>query len=173
MVDVQTATVVIAGISVMIGVINSIRASRETKEQRQVEVETRQAELFMRLYDRYSSIDFRDTITKMMQWTWTDYDDFMRKYGSEANPDAYNAWVTMQNYFEGIGVLVQRELIDLRLVDDLLWNITTYFWEKFGPILIESRHRSTRTEFGKPRLFDHTEWLYNRIRTMQQSPVIT
>lgn len=120
MVDVQTVTVVIAGISVVIGVINSIRASREAKEQRQVEVETRQAELFMRLYDRCSSIDFRDTITKMMRWMWTDFDDFIRKYGSEANPDAWNAFITMQNYFEGIGVLVQRQLIDLSLVDDLL-----------------------------------------------------
>jgi hypothetical protein len=175
--DLQTISITIgiltACVSVVIGVINSIQSNREAKEQQQVEVDTWQAELFIRLYDRYSSVDFRDTITKMMQWTWTDYEDFMRKYGSEANSDAWNAFITMQNYFEGVGVLVQRELIDLRLVDDLLWNITTYFWEKFGPGLIESRQRSTLPYLGKQRLFDHTEWLYNRIRTVQQSPVAT
>ena len=170
--DVQTVSIVIAAVSVVIGVINSIMSNQKADQQRQTEIDTRQAELFMRLYDRYSSIEFRDTITKMMQWTWTDYDDFVNKYGKVVNPDAWNAFITMQNYFEGVGVLVYRQLIDLSLVDDLLWNITTYFWEKFGPVMTEARKHSTLPELGKQRLFDHTEWLYNRIRTMQQSPAI-
>jgi hypothetical protein len=36
--DVQTVTVVIAGISVVIGVINSILSSRHAEQQRQVEL---------------------------------------------------------------------------------------------------------------------------------------
>lgn len=56
--DVQSITVVIAGISVIVGVINPILSSRRADEQRQLTLntqqqalETRQAQLFMQIYD--------------------------------------------------------------------------------------------------------------------------
>lgn len=50
--DVQTITVVIAGIGVIIGVVNSLLSSRKADQQRQ-------AELFMQMYERWSTPDFQ------------------------------------------------------------------------------------------------------------------
>jgi hypothetical protein len=48
--DVQTATVVVTGISIIIGIIVFIVSRKQ-------ELETRQAALFMQVYDRWSSRD--------------------------------------------------------------------------------------------------------------------
>jgi hypothetical protein len=62
--DVQTATVLITGISVIIAAVNSIISSRRADVQRaltlktqQQALETRQAQLFMQVYNRWSSIE--------------------------------------------------------------------------------------------------------------------
>ena len=49
--DVQTITVVIAGISVIIGVINSILSSRQAAANDRQMLETRQAQLFAQLHE--------------------------------------------------------------------------------------------------------------------------
>lgn len=46
--DVQTITVVITGISIIIGVILSLNSRKQ-------ELETRQAQLFMQIYNRWNS----------------------------------------------------------------------------------------------------------------------
>jgi hypothetical protein len=49
--DVQTATVVITGISIIIGVILSINSRKQ-------ELETRQAQLFMQVYGQWTTPEF-------------------------------------------------------------------------------------------------------------------
>ena len=61
-------------------------------------------------------------------------------------------------FFEGVGVLVKRGLIDLSLVDDLLGSMITHTWEKMGPVEVESR-----VCFNNPRAFEDFEYLYNEI----------
>jgi hypothetical protein len=62
--DLQTATVLITGISVIIAATNSIISSRRAAEQRQLTLETqqqaletRQAQLFMQIYNRWTAKD--------------------------------------------------------------------------------------------------------------------
>ncbi|MCW4040091.1 MAG: hypothetical protein NWE83_04975 [Candidatus Bathyarchaeota archaeon] len=47
--DVQTISITVAGIGIFIAAINSIISRRKADQQRQTEIETRQAELFMQL----------------------------------------------------------------------------------------------------------------------------
>ena len=98
----------------------------------------------------------------LVEWTWTDYDDFMEKYGQRTNPKAYSKFVTMGNYFEGVGMLVGRGLINVEMVNDLMWSPITEFWEKFSPVFIEMRNRSSLPENGT-----NTEYLYNQIKKIE------
>ena len=158
MVSVETVSIVIAAVSVVIGVINSIMSNRKADQQRQTEIDTRQAELFMQLYNRYITREFRAAIIELQSWSWESYDDYMDKYGPLTNPEATTLHITTENVFEGIGVLVQRGLIDKTLVIDLVWFALGNYWERFGPIWKEMRIR-----MGHPNLADHTEYLYNAI----------
>ena len=47
LIDVQTVSIVIAAVSVVIGVANSILTNRRAESRRQIELETRQAEFYM------------------------------------------------------------------------------------------------------------------------------
>lgn len=65
MVDVQTISIVVAAVGVFIAAINSVYSSREATRQRQTEIETRQAELFMQMYRDWSAPGFRKAIQTM------------------------------------------------------------------------------------------------------------
>jgi hypothetical protein len=57
--DVQTISVAIAAIGLFIAAINQIYSNRQANQQRQ-------AELFMQMYDRWSSKDFRRDSWELM-----------------------------------------------------------------------------------------------------------
>jgi hypothetical protein len=69
LVDVQTISIVIADSGVFIAAVNQILSRRRADKTAQLQLETRQAQLFMQLYNRYSSREFRTAITKIMEWT--------------------------------------------------------------------------------------------------------
>ncbi|MES0325933.1 MAG: hypothetical protein ABUK18_08655 [Candidatus Bathyarchaeia archaeon] len=79
---------------------------------------TRQTQLFMNLYENYHSHEFRMKWHGIMQQEWTDYEDWQRKYG-QTNEDLATH-TSMLSFFNGIGVLLHRKLIDIEMVDDLI-----------------------------------------------------
>ena len=176
MVDVQTATVVIAGISIIIGVMNSILSNRKADQQRQTEIETRQAELFMQMYRDWCAPEFRRAMQTMVEeHSWTDIEDFRRKYGSNVDPEGYLDIYTRQAvFYEGIGVLVEKGLIDIDLVDRLIRNTTLLFWEKVGPVFLEDRKTQRVKNPDMHPVWDSTEYLYNMMKQrVQQAPINT
>jgi hypothetical protein len=93
---------------------------------------------------------------EFQEWEWEDYDDWERKY--ESNIDALSLRTTLGKYYEGIGVLVKRGLIDPTLVDDLMSVAILRYWMKFEPVIVEARRRS-----GYPQRAEYQEYLYNEI----------
>jgi hypothetical protein len=81
--------------------------------------ETRQAQLFMQIRGNYD-MDMIRRRYELQNWEWDDYEDFMSKYGPDTNLESWSKLISVGQYFEDIGVLVKRGLIDPDLVDDLL-----------------------------------------------------
>jgi len=104
---------------------------------------TRQAQLLWSIYDNYRSIESRRQSMEIHGWEWEGIDDFFEKYGQQNNPEAWTLWTTKAALFNGIGILLKRNLIDIRLLDDLLTNSVDRHWNaiKMGPILLEWRKR--------------------------------
>jgi len=72
-------------------------------------------------------------------------------------------------FFEGVGVLLKRNLIDIAMIDDLLGNSIIMTWEKMGPIEVETRER-----WDAPRTFDDFEYLYKTLmKYIEEHPEIT
>ena len=160
MADVQTISVVIAAVSLVIGVINSIITSRSAERTRKMELETRQAQLFMQIYDHFNKPEFFDSFTDFLTWKWKDYDDFLAKYGRKANPKAWYSLGSVGAFFEGIGVLVHRKLLDVGLVSQLMSRHIIMFWKKMQPITKEMRRR-----LEVPEIDRMTEYLYHEMVT--------
>ena len=160
---IQMISVVVAAISVVIGVINSILMSRRAAKTAQTTLETRQAQFFMQIFDHFNEPEFYNKLADFLTWNWKDYDDFIKKYGPETNPKAWYSSGSIASFFEGIGVLVYQNLIDVDLVGELMSRHVIRFWEKMKPISKEMRRR-----FNLPKIDEKTEYLYNEMLKREQ-----
>ena len=159
MLDIPSISAVVAAAGVMVGVAFAYLEVRNLAKQRETDVETRQAELFMQIYDHYYREDFLiDENEILFHWEWKDFEDFWRKYGPETNPKAFSKWDSVGTYFRGVGVLVKRKLIDPGLVDELMGTSIILHWEKSGPIMKEFRERYW------PHAYEWFEYLYNEMK---------
>jgi hypothetical protein len=164
---VQMVSWVATAIGVCVAAIYYILNLRNTQKNMQMTLETRQAQLFMQIYDRQTDPEFQKRRAMLMKMQWIDCDDFIKKYGDyfndkkEANMEVYSSLWSVQNYLEGIGVLVKRRLIDPTLVDDLISGMIIRMWEKFRPLFLEFRKR-----YEYPQFEEWTEYLYEEIKAI-------
>jgi hypothetical protein len=92
-----------------------------------------------------------------MEMSFTDFDDYLSKI--DVNPELYDKGRSLGSFYEGIGVLVSRNLIDPFIVDDLMSNAILRYWEKYEPIMAEIRVRENYPQAG-----EWAEYLYNVIK---------
>ena len=155
MVDAQSISIIFAGISIGLA---AIYYAMNIKNQR----DTRQAQLFMSIYSRWHELGFTEVDVEVSSYEITNWDESLERYGAEG----YAKVLVMARYYEGLGVLVHRNLIDVNMVDDLLSESVLKFYRKYEPVILERRRRDS------PQFGEWTEYLYNRIKTIveQQHP---
>lgn len=153
----QTVGILVGVFYYIITIRTNQRNQELTRKAQETTLETRQAQLFMQIYNRFQDSEFTRHFNKIQSWEWKDYDDYLEKYGAE-NIEASTAWWSVGKVFEGIGVLVKRGLIDVAIVDDLMSGQILQYWEKVGPIIMEMRRR-----LNYPQAWEHVEFLYDQI----------
>ena len=116
MADLETLLTYLTLISVPIGVIYHIMTLSNTRKNQQMQLETRQAQLFMGIYDKDLQRQNLKAQTNVTDMEFDGIEDFEEKYGKENNPEAYIDWMYHLDYMEGIGVFVREGLVDVRLV---------------------------------------------------------
>jgi len=157
MVDISTLSTVIAATSVVIGVVFAVLQLRNL-------VKTRKTDLVMRLYSTMGSEEWQKAWYIVWNLEFKDYNDFVKKYGqvtsetSSVNIPFYRIGL----FYEGIGVLLNRKLVDIELVDDLFHSPILYTWEKMKPIV-----EGSRKQFNVKSL-EWFEYLYNEIKKREQ-----
>ena len=160
MVDVTEISAVVAAAGVMIGVVYYILDIRH-------QARTRETDLVMKLYSQYGSKEYVEAYPHFfINLEFKDYEDFKNKYPSYASWVGTPAQVSFMMYcyfFEGIGILLHRKLIDIKLVDDLFSIAIKSNWKKVKPI-VEGR----RKEWNEPAYWEYFEYLYNDMKKREQ-----
>lgn len=155
--DVSTILAAVEATGILIGILIAIRQLRNLNK-------TRQTELFMNLYETFRNREFQRHYAEIIfQHKWKNFDDWLEKYGPATNVEAFSSWISVPAYFEGIGVLLSRKMIDLSLVGDMLSTQTLLLWEKIEPITKEYRESIKR-----PQLWEWFEYLYNKMKKREQ-----
>jgi hypothetical protein len=149
--DVVTIFGVIAGFSYY---VLTVRNARKNQQQ---QLETRQAQLFQSIYNRYQDQEYVKLEQEIYSYDFTDFTDFNEKYG----PEAWTKLVTVGRYFEGLGVHVSRGLIDATMVDDLMSETVIVIWEKAESLVYEYRER-----MNQPAFAEYFEYLYKQVKTI-------
>ncbi len=158
MIDYSTLAIVLTGLGLTASILYYTMVLRNANKTQQLALETRQAQLFMQIYYTWSSRETINLRKELRTWTWIDYDDFIQKYSEGKNPETNASFAELASWYEGIGVLVKRKLIDPAFVDDLMSGTTLWGWEKFGSIVRECRVRA-----NLPYYYEFWEYLYDEV----------
>ena len=86
-----------------------------------------------------------------------DFDDYEKKIG-------WSEVLEVGMFFEGIGVLLKRKLINIDLVDDLFTGPIKMTWEK-----MEYVTKKARKQRELPTIFEWFEYLYNEMQKREQT----
>ena len=110
------------------------RQELKLKSQEQA-LETRQAELFMQIFQTYNSVEYALQRFAVYDMQWDDLEDFNRKYRDVPNEDltVYSSYIAMGRFFDGLWVLLQENLMDKKLVYQLYISDVIRWWEMFKP----------------------------------------
>jgi hypothetical protein len=165
-VDITEISAIVAAAGVMIGVVYYILDIRH-------QARTRQTDLVDRLYSAFISREFFDAQMNFLALEFKDYEDYVKKYGPifhlgkdgvtfKDTPEVRGI-LYIDNFFQEVGVLLHRGLIDAGLVREVFTYRIELLWEKIEPIIL-----GYRKEFNQPEAGKWFEYLYNEMKKGEQ-----
>jgi len=143
MVEFSTILQFIQATGIIVGVAYYILNIENNRRNQDLQLETRQTQLFMQIYMRYIESDlFSENLFKLFAREWTNFDDYVEKYGFAGlkgnQPDGGDL-NKMMTFYEGISVLLKRQMIDISLVYELMPTNVTALWGKYESLIKEIR----------------------------------
>ena len=138
--DIQTISIALAGIGILVAAINFIVSSRKADQQRQME-------LFTRLYDDIVTEQFAENFLEVMTNEFRDFDDWVEKHSNPALPISAKLG-SIHRLIVYFYVNINKGLIDIDLVDDLIAHPVIQYWEKVESFTKEARKRSQDYTLG-------------------------
>lgn len=145
----QTLSAVVVATSVVLGVVLAVLELRNL-------VKTRQTDFVIRLYSYFRTEGFQEAHEKITTMKVKGFGDALKK-------GYLPRFRTVGSFFEGIGVLLHRKLVDIGLVDDLFKESIKLVWEKAKPILYDARKQPDLPAYAR-----YFENLYNVMQRREQ-----
>ena len=96
----QMALSTLQTLSLIIGITYYLLILQNQQKNQQIALETRQAQLFQSIYNRYQDKEFVEMELEVQSYDISDMDAFYEKYGEEA----WTKLMIIGRYYEGLGV---------------------------------------------------------------------
>jgi hypothetical protein len=125
-VDITAITTLLGLSSIIVGIIGSLHTMRRFAKARQLSIFM---DFLKQIYDK----EFIKDMLEIQEWTWESVDELFLKYGPQTNPDEMVKWARVGSYFDGIGKIVEKGLINHTFIPETLAISIINFWEKFEP----------------------------------------
>jgi hypothetical protein len=157
--DLQTVSIVIAAMSVLIGVIMSVLSIRNLAK-------SRRASIFLDFHKQADQEFLEDIEEVVGEWNWSDYEEFLAKYGP-TNPKNWAKFIHVSSFFDSMGKLLEESITDAELLPEAMAAIAMIWWEKIEPIQADLAKRWRSSES-----LDSSEFLYKTLKRLgYHSPV--
>jgi len=145
MVDVgllQSLSYVAAATGVCAASIYYIMALRATQRNMRITLETRKLQFLTFITQSIQNEEGCKRFANMMNMSWSDYDDFEKKYGSDSNIESYAERTTSMLSYNMLGFLLREKLVEPETLYDLgVFGGACFTWNKFESIIGETRKR--------------------------------
>ncbi len=138
------------GSAAIVGLFLTVVQLRQLIAQRRTDTLIRLSPWF-----RINFQDLQSMSNAILSSEFKDYHDFVKRYG-ELNIDQplQNSLATISNFYEGMGILLKRKLVDEDLIRDLYGGMIIATWEKILPLVPEVRKRSPSSWVNFERLYE-------------------
>jgi hypothetical protein len=162
---VQIVGVSAAAIATVIGVRSYIVSNKRAEEARKRELETRQAQLLMQIYEQVNNREFqKDFSETLWYWKYDGWDDYFEKYGSKI--DEYLKLIHIVNTYNGIGAVLENKLVDSGMLFQIVGRDVLRYWDKFGLMV---KHWSEAA--GDVKNMSKVQLLYDEMGRLYESDV--
>ena len=162
-VTLQTFSIVIAAISVVIGVINSILASNRDERRQNLLLKNQELSLETRQIGVY--MDFTKIIQQILgdylaffNQEWETVEEYMQKYGPYSNPEAFLHFLKIADVFQASGTFAETGVVDIDRVYNHSGSSIIRAWERMKPIILGLRQQS-----NSPDIYPQFETLYHML----------
>jgi hypothetical protein len=142
--EISTITSIVTTLSIIIGVIFALLELRHLRA-------TRQTEIIMKIYERFGTREVVEAINRVGNAKFENIVDYNKKYG-------FTDITLIAELFEGVGVLLEQNLIDIKMVDRLFGPTLNLLWVRMMPVLY-----AMREGLKEPFFFSHYEYLVKRL----------
>lgn len=154
-VDASTVSIAIASAGVLAGVIYYILDIRHQSRLRETESLIRLSPWF-----NMNAKEVQEAITRVCSIEYKNFEDYLERYSEK--PENMMLKI-LGNYFEGIGILVHRKLVEPDIVYDFWGDIIQSSWENIKPLIADMRKHS-----GDINMFEYWEYLYEEMKKRNQ-----
>ena len=159
---------IVQTVGILVGIIYYFFIMRNSQRNQQMQLETRQAQLFMQSYQKTATVELQTLAFEILEWEWTDYADFVEKYVKDTRK--YGEWVSFMLHINGIGILLKEKYIDSELlykmdqdgVAPMMW------WYKFESVIREMREQMNNPDLMK--YFEYYVKEMSRLRRLKGLP---
>jgi hypothetical protein len=155
MFDVQTVSIVIASAGVLAGVVYYVLEIRHQSRLRQTESVIRLSPWF-----NMNAEEVQEAIATVCSIEYKNYEDYLEKYSGKQEDKMLKI---LGNYFEGMGILVFRRLVEADIVYDFWGDIIKSSWDDVEPLIGEMRKDS-----GNANMFRFWEYLSNEMKRRRE-----
>ena len=112
----------------------------------------------MKIYERFGSKEIVEAVNRVGASKFESFEDYSKKYG------VTDIDITMiAVLFDGIGVLLEQNLIDIHMVDQLFGTTIYLLWSKMEPVI-----NAMRKGLNEPSFFAHFENLIYKLNVQQK-----
>lgn len=153
--DIPTISVLVASLSVIGGAVYFMFETRHQRRERQTDS--------VISFSPWFSLDaktMQEAIINVCSVEYSDYDDYTSKYAGKPEQLSFKL---LGNFFEGLGLLVHRKLVEEDLVFDFWGDIAESVWDE-NKVVIEGIRKYSGTEYS----FEYWEYL---VRTFKKRKI--
>lgn len=147
----------IACFGVIAGFSYYVLTVRATRKNQRMQLEARKAQLYSQVYSWFVETEAMVEYMEMLNWEWTDYADFERKYGSDNNVLEYAKRSRIWASLDLVGLMVREGSVDIKTIFPL--RVYALFqWFKFKDVIEEQRKL-----YYTPTFMENWEYLTNEM----------
>jgi hypothetical protein len=154
----QSVSYIAGAFGVCVAAFYYVMTLRVQQNNMKANLETRQAQFMNQISEGLTSVENTESLIKISEIEWTDWDDFERRWGSTGqNPAIAVMRYSVLGKFENLGWLLERGLLDPEWAYSQFHFWATPTWLRFKPWVMMMRER-----YNSPTIFIGFEYLGSR-----------